>query len=181
MRICAIWCGSVRYMAAPAQGLDRLIYYMDQRIAQLNLSKDEIARRGGPSRDTLAKVRGRANGRTPMVSTLLRLDQSLGWQPGSSAVVMQGGEPLTVTATARATRKANREVDPVTGREVVHRITAQLHDEIVRLEGDRDTLDLRIARLRQVHDHLVAEFTIDPKLLEAYTTVTPRTSRRATG
>ena len=61
-------------MTVPADGVDRLIYFVDARIAQLNLSKEEVARRGGPARDTLAKIRGRADQHTPLVGTLLRND-----------------------------------------------------------------------------------------------------------
>ena len=43
-------------MTVPADGIERLIHFVDARIAQLNLSKEEVARRGGPNRDTLAKI-----------------------------------------------------------------------------------------------------------------------------
>jgi hypothetical protein len=156
-------------MTAPADGIDRLIHFVDARITQLNLSKEEVARRGGPSTDTLAKIRERADQRTPMVDTLLRLDRSLGWQPGSSAVVLLGGKPLSLTARRRRRTLARQQgAQPVDEGEILRRLTGQLHDEIVRLEGDRDAITTRIQRLRTVHDHLVAELTVDEDLVAEY-------------
>jgi hypothetical protein len=156
-------------MTAPADGIDRLIYYVDARLAQLNLSKEEVARRGGPSTDTLAKIRVSADQRTPMVDTLLRLDRSLGWQPGSSAVVLLGGQPLSLTARRRRkTLAKQRDARPVDEAEILDRLTAELAEEIARLEGDRDAVTVRIQRLRTVHDHLVAELTVDEELLADY-------------
>ena len=65
-------------MTVPADGTARLIHFVDERIAQLNLSKEEVARRGGPAPDTLAKVRGRRDQQTPMAGTWLRLGAALG-------------------------------------------------------------------------------------------------------
>ncbi len=147
-------------MTVPGEGVERLIHFVETRMAQLGLSKDEVARRGGPSRDTLAKVRGHSE-RTPQVATLLRLDQSLGWQPGSAAVVLLGGLPLSLTARRRKLSPRRPPVEPVTDAEIGQRLAAQLHDEIARLEGMRDSLDKRIAALRTVHGHVLAELTVD--------------------
>src|ERR1700736_7021809 len=99
-----ISCGRVRFMTEPADGVPRLMHFVDARLAQLHLSKQEAARRGVPKPSTLHKVRDRDYQSTPKVRTLLRIDQALGWEPGSSAVVMLGGHPLTVTA--RTSRRA---------------------------------------------------------------------------
>jgi hypothetical protein len=156
-------------MTVPADGVERLIHFVDARLAQLNLSKEEVARRGGPGVDTLAKIRGRADQRTPLVGTLLRLDAALGWQPGSSAVVLLGGHPLSLTARSRAVPRARKNgPQPMTDREIMQRLAAQLHDEIARLEGDRDAVDVRITRLRTVCDHFVAELAADEDLLAQY-------------
>ena len=61
-------------MTVPANGIERLIHFVDARIAQLNLSKEEVARRGGPNPDTLAKIRARTTSRTPNVETLLAVE-----------------------------------------------------------------------------------------------------------
>lgn len=156
-------------MTVPADGVDRLIHFVDARIAQLKLSKEEVARRGGPAVDTLAKIRGRRDQRTPRVATLLRLDAALGWQPGSAAVVLLGGQPLSLTARSRAVTRLKKHVgQPMGGSEIMARLAAQLHEEIVRLEGDRDAVDIRIQRLRSVYDRFVAELTVDEDLAAEY-------------
>ena len=53
-------------------------------------------------------------------------------------------------------------------REIMQRLAAQLHDEIARLEGDRDALDVRIARLRTVHDNFMDELSVNEDLLAQY-------------
>jgi hypothetical protein len=156
-------------MTVAADGVDRLTHFVDARIAQLNLSKEEVARRGGPARDTLAKIRGRRDQQTPMVGTLLRLDAALGWQPGSAAVTMLGGQPLSLTARSRAVaRPKRRALQPMNEREIMQRLVSQLHDEIARLEGDRDALDARIQRLRTICDGLTAELNVDENLAAEY-------------
>ena len=156
-------------MTVPADGVGRLIHFVDARIAQLNLSKQEVARRGGPAVDTLAKIRDRSDQRTPMVGTLLRLDSALGWQPGSAAVVLLGGQPLSLTARSRAIARLKKPApQPMSEPEIMGRLASQLHDEIVRLEGDRDAVDIRIQRLRMVYDRFIAELTVDEDLATEY-------------
>jgi len=150
-------------MTVPAHGIERLIHFVDARITQLNLSKQEVARRGGPNRDTLAKIRDRDTARTPNVDTLLRLDQTLGWHPGSAAVTMLGGNPLSLNAIGAVPGRPRQPspVRPVTAAEVQRRLTDQLDDEIDRLQADRDAIDQRIAALRTVasrfKDEMVTE------------------------
>ena len=156
-------------MTAPADGLDRLIHFVDERTAQLNLTKDEVARRGGPSPATLTKIRSRRDQQTPMVGTLLRLDAALGWQPGSAAVVLLGGVPLSLTLRNRAgARPKKHALQPMGEGEIMQRIVAQLNDEIVRLEGDRDAVDVRIQRLRTIYERLTAELPVDEDVAAQY-------------
>jgi hypothetical protein len=156
-------------MTVPADGIDRLIHFVDERIAQLNLSKEEVARRGGPARDTLAKIRGRRDQQTPMVGTLLRLDAALGWQPGSAAVALLGGQPLSLTARSRAvSRPKKHALQRMSEREIMVRLVCQLYDEITRLKADRDAIDARIRRLRTIHDSFTAELTVDEDLADEY-------------
>ena len=156
-------------MEVPADGVERLIYFVDRRIAQLNLSKEEVARRGGPNRDTLAKIRDRATSRTPSINTLLRLDTGLGWQPGSSAVTMLGGKPLSLGAVVGVAGRPRRQTAdlPVTADEVQRRLVDQLYDEITRLQSARDALDQRIASLRGVYERFAAEM-VGPGLIADY-------------
>jgi hypothetical protein len=169
-------------MTVPAEGVERLIHFVDARIAQLSLSKEEVARRGGPSRDTLAKIRDRRDQHTPRVSTLLRLDASLGWKPGSSAVVLHGGQPLSLTAHSRPETVArHKAAQPVSGAEIMRRLADQLHDEIARLEGTHEALGIHIGRLRNVRDNFVAELTVDDDLIADYDCDVPEKPSAATG
>ena len=148
-------------MTVPADGTARLIHFVDERIAQLNLSKEEVAR-GGPAPDTLAKIRGRRDQQTPMAGTLLRLDAALGWQPASAAVALLGGQPLSRTARGRAAKRPKKHaLQPMTEREIMGRLVSQLPDEITRLEDDRDAVEARIQRLCTIYENFAAELTVD--------------------
>ncbi|WP_082408937.1 helix-turn-helix domain-containing protein [Mycobacterium intracellulare] len=154
-------------MTAPTDGVERLIYFVDARIAQLKLTKEEVARRGGPSVDTLAKIRGRRDQHTPLVGTLLRLDSALGWQPGSAAVVLLGGQPLSLIARGGGAYKTTAG-HPMTEREIMARLVSQLREEITRLEGDREAVDARIHGLRTIHDRFLAELSTDNDVVADY-------------
>jgi hypothetical protein len=141
------------------------MHFVDARLDQLHLSKEEAARRGFPHPDTLAKVRDRDTQNTPTVRTLLRIDRALGWQPGSAAVVVLGGKPLSVTArTTKGVRARERAAKPMTADEVVGRLLTQLGDEITRVHKELVVVDERVQRLRTVHDRLDAEFRVDEDL-----------------
>lgn len=60
--------------------------------------------RGGPSIPTLTDVEAQS-GRTVSASTLNKLDVGLGWEPGSAAEVLRGGDPSVknVESAAQAT------------------------------------------------------------------------------
>ncbi len=77
----------------PTDGPERLIFFVKQRLADLDMTQAELAARGGPNRSTLGKLRGRPGQKTPTVATLLACDDSLGWERGSAAVVLLGGVP----------------------------------------------------------------------------------------
>ncbi|MBX9641795.1 MAG: hypothetical protein K2X97_19370, partial [Mycobacteriaceae bacterium] len=63
-----------------------------ERLALLRMNRDELSRRGGPQRSTLRKAR--TESRKPTLATLTRLDETLGWAPGSSAAILEGGQPV---------------------------------------------------------------------------------------
>jgi hypothetical protein len=153
-------------MTVPANGVERLMHFVDARIEQLQLSKADVERRGGPSRDTLRKLQGRSGQNTPLVGTLLRYDDALGWYRGSAAVTLLGGQPLSRTAFLR--RRKKPEPDPLTGDKVAAHLAGLLGDEIAALESDRDNLNVRISRMRHLHEALVAEWVIDPALVADY-------------
>jgi hypothetical protein len=156
-------------MTVADDGVDRLIHFVDERLAQLQIRREEMARRGGPSYDALTKIRGRSTQNTPRVSTLLRLDGALGWQLGSSAVVLLGGTPLIVTARVRRTARLKRQAaQPVTAEEIMHRLVAQVHDEIARLHSAHTAIGQRIQGLQAVVDRMLKELTVDDDLVAEF-------------
>src|SRR4051812_39286480 len=113
-------CGIVQNMTAPAAGVPRLMHFVDARLAQLKMSKQQAARRGFPSPSTLAKVRDSADQTPPTVRPLLRIDRVVGWHPGSAAVTMLGGVPLSVTARTTGNAKTrDAATQPMTAEEVI--------------------------------------------------------------
>jgi hypothetical protein len=156
-------------MSAPVNGVARLMQFVDTRLEQLRMTKQEAAGRGFPNPSTLAKVRDNDVQNTPTVRTLLRIDRALGWQSGSAAVILLGGFPLTVTArTSKGVRASEMAANPVTGQEVVNRLLDQLGDEIARTRKDLTALGDRLDRLCTVHSRLVDEFRVDTKLLRDF-------------
>lgn len=88
----------------PDEGPERLIHFVKQRLADLGITQEELAARGGPDRSTLGKLRSRPGQHTPTVATLVAYDDTLGWERGSSAVVLLGGTPQEAhTAAGGAT------------------------------------------------------------------------------
>lgn len=95
--------GSLSPMAAakdlvPKDGYDRLEYFLKLRLADLGMTQEELAARGGPDPSTLAKVRNRAGQNTPKAATLLNWDDQVGWERGSCAVTLLGDTPREVGA-----------------------------------------------------------------------------------
>jgi hypothetical protein len=77
--------------AIPKDGTGRLLFFLEQRLAQLRWSREDLAAQGGPSPSTVYKCV--AGGRRPTERTLARLELALGWQPGSAHRVLEGGAP----------------------------------------------------------------------------------------
>jgi helix-turn-helix protein len=108
---------------APKEGPERLIHFVKQRLADLGITQEELAARGGPDRSTLGKLRSRPGQQTPTVATLVAYDDTLGWERGSTAVVLLGGTPQEAHSggstgslpndekTARLLRQADRRAD----------------------------------------------------------------------
>ena len=107
----------------PKEGPERLIHFVKQRLADLGMTQEELAARGGPDRSTLGKLRSRPGQHTPTVATLVAYDDTLGWERGSAAVVLLGGTPQeahtaagaatlpTDEKTVRLLRQADRRAD----------------------------------------------------------------------
>jgi hypothetical protein len=71
--------------------MERLMFFLQHRLAQLGWSRDDLAAAGGPSPSTLYKAH--RGGRELAERTLARLELALGWQPGSAQRVVDGGAP----------------------------------------------------------------------------------------
>ncbi|QEN17644.1 hypothetical protein ACRDU6_00560 (plasmid) [Mycolicibacterium sp. ELW1] len=156
-------------MTVPADGVARLMHFVDARLGQLRMSKEDANRRGFPHPSTLAAVRARESQHTPTVRTLLRIDRTLGWQPGSAAVVLLGGTPLSVTArTTRNVRAHEQSSTPMTAQDVIDRLLGQLRDEIERARDEVRAVDDRLQRLYTVHERLSQEFRVDHTLVEEF-------------
>lgn len=79
-------------------GPARLDHFVRRRTAQMRISPRELSSRGGPNRTTLHKaINGTGRLRE---STLTRIDNSLGWAPGSAARILAGGLPETRMTTS---------------------------------------------------------------------------------
>jgi hypothetical protein len=71
--------------------MERLMFFIQHRLAQLDWSRDDLAAAGGPSPSTLYKAH--RGGRELAERTLARLELALGWQPGSAQRIVDGGGP----------------------------------------------------------------------------------------
>jgi hypothetical protein len=71
--------------------MERLMFFIEHRLAQLGWSRDDLAAAGGPSPSTLYKAH--RGGRDLAERTSARLELALGWQPGSAQRVVDGGAP----------------------------------------------------------------------------------------
>lgn len=74
--------------------LQRLADAVKTRRAELGLAQGDLAQHGGPSIVTVGQIE-RGQIERPQAVTLSRLDKALGWEKGSSARVLAGGEPTT--------------------------------------------------------------------------------------
>ncbi|MEE6140604.1 hypothetical protein SKC41_30370 [Mycobacterium sp. 050128] len=77
--------------AFPADGVRRLLFFVEDRLAQLRWTREDLAAAGGPAPSTLYKASERDGGLS--LKTLARLDVALGWQEGSARRVLAGESP----------------------------------------------------------------------------------------
>jgi hypothetical protein len=71
--------------------MERLMFFIQHRLAQLDWTRDDLAAAGGPSPSTLYKAH--RGGRELAERTLARLELALGWQSGSAQRIFDGGAP----------------------------------------------------------------------------------------
>jgi hypothetical protein len=75
----------------PPDGVRRLIFFLENRLAQLRWTREDLTAAGGPAPSTLYKAAQRGGGLG--IRTLARLDVALGWQEGSAHSILSGGSP----------------------------------------------------------------------------------------
>ena len=119
--------------AFPADGVRRLLFFVEDRLAQLRWTREDLAAAGGPHPSTLYKAAEREGGLA--LKTLARLDVALGWQEGSAQRVLSGENPAVriseqVNLCAAAINAARRDAEHTLRRAYVH-----VHTEPVRAVG----------------------------------------------
>lgn len=77
-----------------------MLFFVEQRLAQLGWTREDLAAHGGPSASTLYKMMVR-QAVVPTERTIVRLDRALGWEPGSVRATLAGGSP-TVSISVEA-------------------------------------------------------------------------------
>ena len=71
--------------------MKRLLFFLENRLAQLRWTREDLAAAGGPAPSTLRKAGQRGGGLTRR--TLARLDFAVGWEQGSSQNILAGRNP----------------------------------------------------------------------------------------
>lgn len=123
-------------------GPGRLAEKVWRRRTELGLSRAQVKERGGPSIPTLRDVEAQ-NGRTISASTLNKLDVGLGWEPGSAAEVLRGGDPAVKNIEQQAQATWGPDIVPIGIPIVVELLAvsqdledlAQRHDGIPEIEA----------------------------------------------
>lgn len=88
----------------------RLGEYVLARRAALDVTQLDVWQAGGPSNTTLSDIE---NGRLENLTrtTARKLDQGLGWVPGSARSVWDGGEPLAIDPEPESGAATNAELE----------------------------------------------------------------------
>ncbi len=165
-----IGCGKLeKNMTVPADGVPRLMHFVDARLAKLRMSREEANRRGFPNFSTLAAVRDRDTQNTPRVRTLLRIDRTLlAARLGGGRAVGRLSAEHHRTRHQKNVRLQEQAATPLTEDDIADRLLTQLHEEIERAHDDLRAFDDRINRLYAAHDRLAEELRVDRSLVEEF-------------
>jgi hypothetical protein len=111
-----------------------LLFYLEQRLAQLRWNREDLAAAGGPSPSTVYK--SLAVGRTPTARTLARLEIGLGWSIGSSERILAGGTPAVAIHQQIQSVSARIDTELARGEAVGVGLTAaELRDFLLGVAG----------------------------------------------
>jgi len=140
------WADSLTAMAVPKDGPERLIQLVNQRLADLGITQEELTARGGPDRSTLGKLRSRPEQKTLTVAKLLSYDDTLGWERGSAAVALLGGTPQEAIATNAAPRISPNDKAGRLARQA-HRRADKLMEHLAAAVAEGEHLRRQLAAL----------------------------------
>lgn len=138
---------SLAAMAVPKDGPERLIHFVNQRLADLGITQEELSARGGPDRSTLGKLRSRPDQKTLTVTKLLSYDDTLGWERGSAAVALLGGTPQEAVPSNRAPQISTDDKVARLVRQA-HRRADKLMDHLRAATAEGEHLRRQLAALR---------------------------------
>lgn len=129
--------------------LKRFGRYVYARRRELNMGQDAVAEAGGPSDKKQTDIE-HGRGPMPRFETLSKYDKALGWEPGSAAAVLHGGEPRLVKPRSVDAAKLD-ELAQALARHGVSRIAARRHNVTSGgLEFDPDAINQLIDLLNSV-------------------------------
>lgn len=113
--------------AIPDDGPARLLFFVEQRLAHLGWTREDLATHGGPSPSTLYKLIRQAV--RPTERTFARLDRALGWEAGSAHEVIAGGAPSLSMSYRLETVSARVDLELARGEDSgVRRTAAELRE-----------------------------------------------------
>ena len=117
--------------------MERLMFFIQRRLAHLDWSRDDLAAAGGPSPSTLYKAH--RGGRELAERTMARLELALGWQPGSAQRAVDGGAPsLRVFEKVRTVSETIDAAMSRTEDTGVRRTAAELRDFLMTVADRLD-------------------------------------------
>jgi hypothetical protein len=117
--------------------MERLMFFIQHRLVQLNWSRDDLAAAGGPSPSTLYKAH--RGGRDLAERTMARLELALGWQPGSAQRIVHGGGPaLRVFEQVQSVSESIDEAMSHNEDAGVRRTAAELRDLLMTVANRLD-------------------------------------------
>jgi hypothetical protein len=123
--------------AIPEHGIGRLLFYLEQRLAQLRWTRDDLADHGGPSPSTVYK--SLVWGRAPTARTLAKLEIAVGWAAGSSQRILVGEAPALAIHPQMHSVSLRIDTELARGEALgVRQTAAELRDFLLGVAGRLD-------------------------------------------
>ena len=125
------------------------------RREELGLRQDELKAIGGPSSTTMVKVES-GTPPTPTPLTLRRLDTGLGWEDGSAARTLAGGDPTPTPKMVIGRVPVAR----LSGWGALLRVFGDIDDIVSAVESEPDTPESVRAATATAHESVLRELNI---------------------